>query len=124
MEAVLGVSDLDFDPSQVTDVSQLTAEEFLLYVRYEANHCPDVVRATVDSSQFGCQTEYMPRVKDIPVCHDMFLPSVEWENEVVETFSRFRQVSGDVLGGSFLCVFMVNLCFVCKFCVTEFKHDE
>lgn len=110
MEAVLGVSDLDFDPSQVTDVSQLTAEEFLLYVRYEANHCPDVVRATVDSSQFGCQTEYMPRVKDIPVCHDMFLPSVEWENEVVETFSRFRQVSGDVF--PFFGVFMVNLCFV------------
>jgi hypothetical protein len=105
MEAVLGVSDLDFDPSQVTDVSQLTAEEFLLYVRYEANHCPDVVRATVDSSQFGCQTEYMPRVKDIPVCHDMFLPSVEWENEVVETFSRFRQVSGDVLGVSFFWCF-------------------
>eukprot|EP00603_Paraphysomonas_imperforata_P010621 CAMPEP_0114451594 /NCGR_PEP_ID=MMETSP0104-20121206/1066_1 /TAXON_ID=37642 ORGANISM="Paraphysomonas imperforata, Strain PA2" /NCGR_SAMPLE_ID=MMETSP0104 /ASSEMBLY_ACC=CAM_ASM_000202 /LENGTH=483 /DNA_ID=CAMNT_0001623791 /DNA_START=1 /DNA_END=1452 /DNA_ORIENTATION=+ len=92
METVLAVSDIDFDPALVTDVSQLSAEEFLLYVRYEAEQCPDVVRAPVDSTLFeGCQTEYMPKVKDIPTCHEMFLPSMEWENEVVETFSRFRQ---------------------------------
>lgn len=94
METVLAVSDINFDPALVTDISQLSAEEFLLYVRYEANQCPGVVRAHVDSDQFkGCQTEYMPKVVDIPTCHDMFLPSSEWENEVVDAFSRFRLVT-------------------------------
>ena len=93
METVLAVSDINFDPALVTDISQLSAEEFLLYVRYEADQCPGVVRAPVDSDQFkGCQTEYMPKVVDIPTCHEMFLPSSEWENEVVDAFSRFRQV--------------------------------
>lgn len=94
MEPVLGVGDINFDPAMVTDVSQLSAEEFLLYVRYEAEQCPGVVRAPINSAQFeGCQTEYMPKVVDIPICHEMFLPSSEWENEVVEAFSRFRVVS-------------------------------
>jgi hypothetical protein len=93
METVLAVSDINFDPFLVTDISQLSAEEFLLYVRYEAEQCPGVVRAEVDSAQYrGCQTEYMPKVVDIPTCPEMFLPSAEWGNEVVETFSRFRLV--------------------------------
>ena len=107
METVLSVSDIDFNPALVTDISQLSAEEFLLYVRYEAEQCPDVVRAQLDSTQFeGCQTEYMPRVTDIPTCHEMFLPSVEWENEVIETFSRFRLVSV-----SAQCLQLYLLCF-------------
>lgn len=96
MEAVLSVSDIDFDPSLVTDISQLSAEEFLLYVRYEAGQCPDVVRAPVDSAKFkGSQTQYMPKVLDIPTCHDTYLPSSDWENEVIDAFSRFRLVSGE-----------------------------
>jgi hypothetical protein len=93
METVLAVDNINFDPTQVTDISELSAEEFLLYVRHEADQCPGVVRAAVDSTQFdGHQTEYMPRVLDIPACPDIFLPSSEWENEVIETFSRFRMV--------------------------------
>lgn len=92
METVLPLSDINFDPSKVTDINDLTAEEFLLYVRYEAEQCPQVVRATVDSSLYeGQQTEYMPKVNTIPACDERFLPSLDWENELIDTFSRFRQ---------------------------------
>ena len=87
------MNDINFDPSLVTDISDLSAEEFLLYVRYEAAQCPGVVRAAVDSDKFKeYQTEYMPKVVDIPTCPEMFLPSAEWGNEVVDAFSRFRLV--------------------------------
>ena len=93
MEQVLTVTDTEFDPSTVTDVGQLSAEEYLAYVRFEAEQCPAVVRAEVDSSQFTSkQTRYMPQVEEIPPCPEAFLPSSDWEQDVVVRFSKFRQV--------------------------------
>ena len=118
MEQVLAVNDIDFDPSKVTDISELSAEEYLIYVRYEAEQCPAVVRAPIDSTKYeGCQTEYMPKMSDIPICPDIFLPSPEWVNDVVDKFSQFRLVSMINLNVFMACTkVIINLLIVFYFC--------
>lgn len=63
-------------------------------VRYEAENCPQVVRADIDITIFqGRQTQYMPQVPDIPQSSQSFLPEEEWIHLILDSFSELRLVS-------------------------------
>jgi hypothetical protein len=55
---------------------------------------PDVFRAEIDITEFEKkQTRYMPTIPDIPVCPEEFIPPLEWEKELLSSFSDLRTVS-------------------------------
>ena len=55
---------------------------------------PDIFRAEIDISAFeNKQTRYMPIIPDIPTCSEEFLPPLEWEKELLSSFSDLRTVS-------------------------------
>lgn len=73
------------------DISNMTAEQYLSWVRYQANELPDVFTAEVDSSLYtGRQTKYMPEIEEVLSCPEHLLPSVEWERDVISAFSELR----------------------------------
>lgn len=94
MEKALPVTDyVAFDSSvEVTgDISNMTAEQYLSWVRYQADELPDVFTADVDSSLYtGLQTKYMPDIEEVHSCPEHLLPSVEWERDVISAFSELR----------------------------------
>jgi Survival motor neuron (SMN) interacting protein 1 (SIP1) len=94
MEKALPVTDyVAFDSSveATGDISNMTAEQYLSWVRYQANELPDVFTAEVDSSLYtGRQTKYMPEIEEVLSCHEHLLPSVEWERDVISAFSELR----------------------------------
>jgi hypothetical protein len=113
MEQVLPLSDLIIDPREFQtsnslfgsfltqflhlfftgDISEFTAEEYLAWVRYEAETCPQVVRADIDPNIYaGKQTQYMPQVPEIPCCSDSFQPDANWIDSVIDSFSELRLV--------------------------------
>lgn len=96
MERALPMDEyIPFDSSveETGDISNMTAEQYLSWVRYQANELPDVFRANVDSSKYvGKQTKYMPDIEDIVVCHEDLLPSAEWERDVISAFSDLRSL--------------------------------
>ena len=94
MEKALPVMDyVAFDSSveATGDISNMTAEQYLSWVRYQANELPDVFTAEVDSSLYtGRQTKYMPEIEEVLPCPEHLLPSVEWERDVISAFSELR----------------------------------
>jgi hypothetical protein len=96
MERALPMDEyIPFDSSveETGDISNMTAEQYLSWVRYQANELPDVFRADVDSSKYvDKQTKYMPNIEDIVVCHEDLLPSAEWERDVISAFSDLRSL--------------------------------
>lgn len=98
MEQALPVNDCFFDEDiiQSGDISSLTAEEYLSWVRYQAEQLPDVVRVELDNldSLSKKQTKYMPEIEQIPVCPEILLPNTEWETEVLSSFSELRTLLG------------------------------
>ena len=94
MERALPVMDyVAFDSSveDTGDISNMTAEQYLSWVRRQACELPDVFIAKVDSSLYaGRQTKYMPDIEEVVACPERFLPSAEWERDVISAFSDLR----------------------------------
>ena len=94
MERVLPVIDhVAFDSSfeETGDITNMTAEQYLSWVRRQACELPDVFIAKVDSSLYaGRQTKYMPEIEDVVACPERLLPSAEWERDVISAFSDLR----------------------------------
>ena len=94
MERALPIDEyVAFDSSveDTGDISNMTAEQYLSWVRYQADEMPDVFRAEIDSSLYtGKQTKYMPDIEKVDVCPEHLLPSTEWERDVIVAFSDLR----------------------------------
>ena len=96
MEPALPLDDgVAFDPSVETtgDISNMTVEQYMAWVRYQANALPLVSRADIDSSSYaGKQTQYMPKVETVATCPEQYLPKPDWERDVIATFSELRSM--------------------------------
>lgn len=96
MERALPIDEyVPFDSSveDTGDISNMTAEQYLSWVRYQANEMPDVFRVAVNSSLYvGRQTKYMPEIEHVAVCPEHLLPSTEWERDVISAFSDLREL--------------------------------
>ena len=96
MERALPIDEfVPFDSSveDTGDISNMTAEQYLSWVRFQANEMPDVFRAAVNSSLYvGRQTKYMPDIEHVAVCPEHLLPSTEWERDVISAFSDLREL--------------------------------
>ena len=69
------------------DLSEMSAEEWLSFVRHEAAELGPVVRGEVDSTQFaGNQTAYMPSIESVSQCPAACLPTSEWEEAALKGF--------------------------------------
>lgn len=93
MDAVLPVPFVDFDHNvyENGDISQMSCEQYMSWVRHQAENMPTVFRADIDTSAFeGRQTPYMPRVDGISPCPEAFLPHIEWTNNALFEFSELR----------------------------------
>ncbi len=93
------------------DVSQMSAEEYLSWVRYyksfykittkyyfvcfrhQASQLPDVFRANITTKIPTRQSKYMPTVEDIMQCPQEYLPNEDWEIDILHSFSQLRNVS-------------------------------
>eukprot|EP01041_Mallomonas_annulata_P002008 gene2007-3902_t len=97
MEQALPIFDCDFDSLafESGDLSALSAEQYLAWVRHQAEQLPDVVRADVNTEMFNKnQTQYMPRIDDISACPEHLTASPDWEKEVLASFSELRTLLG------------------------------
>jgi hypothetical protein len=74
----------------------MTAEQYMAWVRSEADALPAVVRVhrdpTLEAFGRAQQTAYMPAVGAIPACPDEFLPCPAWANDICFAFSQLRAV--------------------------------
>jgi hypothetical protein len=99
MDQVLPIQDVPYDESvEVTgDVSALSAEEYLSWVRAQSQRMPNVFRASeqVIASVASSSTAMtaMPVIEDISQCSVDLLPSIEWERDMIHDFSQLRAVS-------------------------------
>ncbi len=97
METALPVENVPYDHSveETGDVSEMTAEEYLSWVRDQSARMPAFFRMVTEpsSSSSSQQTQYMPHVPDIPTCPVELLPAVEWERNMIHDFSQLRMVS-------------------------------
>ncbi len=86
-------TDYDLGKAQRGEFSELSAEQYLSYVRDQAGRLPVIIKAdNVDVSQYtGKQTKYMPDISSIQTCADEHLPSKYWEQSVLENFKNLRQ---------------------------------
>eukprot|EP01038_Epipyxis_sp_PR26KG_P012487 gene12487-16753_t len=93
MEPVLPLDEVDFDHSveQTGNIDNMSAEEYLSWVRYQANALPAVVRATIDQTKTSYrQSKYMPEIEDIAPCPIEYQPTEEWQREILYAFSELR----------------------------------
>eukprot|EP01035_Chromulina_nebulosa_P030520 gene30520-40551_t len=93
MEPALPVDYVEFDPhvEHTGDISEMSAEQYLSWVRSQASNLPSVVRVEIDCSKYlSKQTAYMPTVVDIPPCPEEFVPAEDWIRSVIHSFSELR----------------------------------
>jgi hypothetical protein len=65
----------------------------MLVYRYQSQSMPLVSRAEIDTAKYRCkQTLYMPSVESIPECPVEYLPSKDWERDVLSKFSELRNL--------------------------------
>ena len=117
LSQALPVVMVPFDESvEVTgDVSNMSFEQYMSWVRTQANRMPKVFRideskskikgnTSMDSSKEGTSSiktkpvdshllNYMPVIEEIKPCPIEFIPSQDWQREVVHQFSELRLVS-------------------------------
>ena len=87
------IDNVPFDSSveDTGDITNMTAEQYLSWVRRQACELPDVFIAKVDSSLYaGRQTKYMPQIEEVVACPERLLPSASWERDVISAFSDLR----------------------------------
>jgi len=94
MEAALPLEATEYDPSveETGDVSEMTAEQYLSWVRHQASQIPDIRRAEIDPSlkNINRQSKYMPQLENILSCPEAYLPSEEWQHQMLYSFSELR----------------------------------
>ena len=93
MEAVLPVKSVKYDEKAAAagDVSLMSADEYLSWVKHQAEQLPSVTRANIDIAAYNTnQTKYMPSIDPIPTCSLDLLPSVQWETNLLHEFSQLR----------------------------------
>lgn len=93
----LPVGNVAFDHSvyNTGDISELSAEQYMTWVRHQADSMPTVFRADVNTAVFeGRQTRYMPQVDGIEACPGGYGPDPEWASTVLYEFSEMRGVLG------------------------------
>ena len=93
-EACLPVSEVAYDREEAEkgNISSMTAEQYLAFVRDQSKLLPAVSRVDLDTSVFqGRQTKYMPEIEHIPEPSSDLSPSKEWEVEVLRDFEALRQ---------------------------------
>ena len=89
----IATCEYDLYKAESGDFSEMTAEQYLSYVRDQARKLPAVTRVDVDMSQFaGRQTKYMPEISSIEKCAMNLLPLRDWEQTVLEDFRGLREV--------------------------------
>ena len=83
----------DVEEARRGDFSAFSAEQYLSYVRDQAEQMPVVTRAeNIDLSQYtGRQTKYMPQISSIQSCAEEHMPSKDWEQSVIESFQRLKE---------------------------------
>jgi hypothetical protein len=91
IKKVLPVVPVAFDKElcEKGELSQISAEQWLSFVRSQTASLPDVVVASsLDMNQFaGQQTNYVPQVESVVECPERrLLPSREWEMAVMDSF--------------------------------------
>jgi hypothetical protein len=90
---VVKCDDYDVAKAQLGDFSDMSAEQYLSFVRDQADNMPVVARAEVDVTQFeGKQTKYMPEISSIVPCSEDLLPHYDWEQSVLSDFVSLREV--------------------------------
>ncbi|KAJ3671473.1 hypothetical protein LUZ60_007552 [Juncus effusus] len=66
--------------------------EYLRRVRWEANQIPDVNIAKLNLHEIcNEQTDYMPKIPELPKCPSNLLPSKDWQDSFVSYFSDLRK---------------------------------
>lgn len=92
MEPCLPVEFVQFDETvEITgDVSQMSAEQYLSWVRSQSSRLPSVFRATNVIASASPQTAYMPTINSVSLCPVEYLPSRDWERETLHQFSELR----------------------------------
>lgn len=93
MDAALPLEFVEYDESveETGDVSEMSAEQYLSWVRTQASTLPAVVRADVDTSKFkGRQSVCMPQLDEILQCPPEFLPNDNWVTDTMYSFSQLR----------------------------------
>ncbi|XP_052091948.1 gem-associated protein 2-like [Mytilus californianus] len=91
-EAALIVDDGGLDDFDL-DIPPTTGNEYLRRVRREANDCPKVVVADIDTSIFTNKQTVNVR-HDTRGCHPApkgFAPDLEWQRTQIADFAEFRQ---------------------------------
>ena len=94
MEAVLPVSKVAFDAAAAEsgDVSNMTAEQYMSWVRAQAEGLPSVVRVDLEASKHVEQSKYMPEIQDICPCPAHMQPADNWVYDVIYGFSELRGI--------------------------------
>mmetsp|Transcript_7823 Transcript_7823/g.11689 ORF Transcript_7823/g.11689 Transcript_7823/m.11689 type:complete len:397 (+) Transcript_7823:1-1191(+) len=93
MEAAIPVEYVEYDPTveETGDISLMSADQYLSWVRKQAENLPAVVRADIDCNQYlGRQTFYMPSIEEISPCPEEYLPDESWIRSTVHAFSELR----------------------------------
>jgi hypothetical protein len=106
MEQALPIYEVEYDASvdDTGDISNLTAEQYMSFVRRQAKSIPSVVKAVrtntsspFSSSSSSSSSSSNSRVRlDVPVpekifrCPEEFQPDTTWENETLHAFSEQR----------------------------------
>eukprot|EP01040_Poterioochromonas_malhamensis_P011826 gene11826-12903_t len=95
MDPVLPLELIPFDETvELTgDVSQMSVEQYMSWVRVQAKRLPSVYRAppaVVAAASTTPQSKYMPFIDQAKSCPEDYLPSEEWEIESIHQFSELR----------------------------------
>jgi len=99
IEAAIPLESVPYDPivNETGDISSMTAEQYLSWVRDQAASMPLVKRCNIDMTEYNKnQTKYMPEIDEIPVCSDELLPDRDWKNDIIADFSNLRQLLSDL----------------------------
>ena len=75
------------------DVSEMSVEQYMSFVRDEAQSLPLVGRVehVEETIQHHQQSLYMPTVEKVDECDPTFLPDEVWVSETLYTFSELRR---------------------------------
>lgn len=92
MEPCLPVEYVHFDETvEITgDLSKMSAEQYLSWVRSQSSRLPSVFRATNVIASLSPQTASMPTANPVSLCPVQYLPSRSWERETLHQFSQLR----------------------------------
>jgi hypothetical protein len=122
MEQVLPFENVPYDETVnlTNDISHMSAEQYLSWVRDQSAKMPKVFRATeekIASISMAPSNNILHIFEDIPECPVDMLPSLEWERTMIHSFSELRSVS--VCSGLHSCqcqqiVFNFLLEYCCK----------